>query len=79
MRVTLTPAELEVLALVARGWANKEIASARGTSIQVIKNQMTSIMNRLDAKDRTHAVVIAHRRGVLELHGEIPYGVGVSQ
>lgn len=66
--VALTPRELDVLALVARGLGNKEVGDLLGTAAGTVKAQMQSILDKLGAKDRTHAVTIAFRRGILHLH-----------
>ncbi len=63
----LSARELEVLAQVARGGHNREIGERLGVSEDTIKAHMKNIMSKLDAKDRTHAVTIALRRGVLDL------------
>ena len=66
--VALTPREAEVLSLVARGFGNKEIGDVLGTASGTIKIHVGSILAKLGAKDRTHAVAIAIRRGILHLH-----------
>lgn len=67
----LTPRETETLKYVAEGYSNKQIAHVLGISEQTIKNHVTSILNKLDANDRTHAVVLAMRQGWIEI-GETP-------
>jgi len=62
----LTPAEVKVLQLIAEGNANKEIARALSVSEETVKTQVRSILSKLGAKDRTHAAMIAFRRGILE-------------
>jgi DNA-binding NarL/FixJ family response regulator len=64
---TLTARELEVLTLVAAGNANKIVASQLGVSEETIKGHMKSILSKLNANDRTHAVTIALKRGILQL------------
>lgn len=59
----ITERETEILSYVARGYGNKQIAHALGISEQTIKNHMTSILRKLDASDRTHAVVMAMQSG----------------
>ena len=59
----LSPRETQVLELVAAGLSNKGIANRLGVTETTIKNQMTSVLQKLDANDRTHAVTIALRRG----------------
>jgi DNA-binding NarL/FixJ family response regulator len=64
---TITPRELEVLRGVSRGKANKIIADDLCISEHTVKNHIKSILSKLDASDRTDAVVIAIRRGYLEM------------
>jgi DNA-binding NarL/FixJ family response regulator len=66
--VALTPREVEVLSFVARGFGNKEIGHRLGTAPGTVKAHVQSILSKLDAKDRTHAVAIALRRGIIHLH-----------
>ncbi len=66
--VALTPREVDVLSLVARGLANKEIADLLGTASGTIKAHVQSILGKLGAKDRTHAVTLGLRRGIIHLH-----------
>jgi len=66
-QMALTPREVEVLRLVAKGMANKEIAHQLGTASGTIKMHIQNILAKLDASDRTHAVTIALERGILHL------------
>ena len=66
-QVALTPREVEVLGLVARGMANKEIAHKLGTASGTVKMHVQNILAKLGASDRTHAVTIALERGILHL------------
>lgn len=66
--VALTPREVEVLGLVARGFGNKEVGNMLGTAPGTVKAHVQSILSKLGAKDRTHAVTIALRRGIIHLH-----------
>jgi DNA-binding NarL/FixJ family response regulator len=70
----LSPRETEILKHIAEGNSNKRIARALGIGEQTIKNHITSIMRKLNANDRTHAVVLAMRKGWLEIveHPETP-------
>lgn len=70
----LSPREMEILKHIAEGNSNKRIARALGIGEQTIKNHITSIMRKLYANDRTHAVVLAMRKGWLEIveHPETP-------
>jgi DNA-binding NarL/FixJ family response regulator len=61
----LTKREREVLALMARGASNKEIAEAFGTAEATVKNQASSIFAKLGVRDRTRAVLRAIELGVL--------------
>lgn len=63
----LTEREIEVLRRVAAGKSNKLIAAELEISEGTVKTHMKSIMPKLDASDRTHAVMIALRRGILDL------------
>ncbi|NID16011.1 response regulator [Luteibacter yeojuensis] len=62
----LTPREVLVLRLVAQGMSNRVIGDHLRVSEDTIKTRMKSIMGKLDARDRAHAVTIAIRRGFLD-------------
>jgi DNA-binding NarL/FixJ family response regulator len=64
---TLTQREIEVLQQVAAGAANKIVAGQLGISEETVKAHMRSILAKLSANDRTHAVMIALKRGIIEL------------
>ncbi|MGH8505877.1 MAG: response regulator transcription factor, partial [Stenotrophobium sp.] len=55
----LTAREIAILRLVAGGYSNKEIGRALHISDGTVKNHLTEILARLDARDRTHAVLKA--------------------
>lgn len=59
----LSPREMEILEHVTLGMINKQIANKLGISQQTVKNHMTSILKKLNVKDRTQAAVFAIRRG----------------
>jgi DNA-binding NarL/FixJ family response regulator len=61
----LTPKELEVLRLMSSGFSNQEIADALFRSTGTIKNQVSSILAKLDTRDRTRAVLKALELGVI--------------
>jgi len=61
--VPLSPREMEILQFVTQGRSNKEIAQTLDISHQTVKNHMTSILKKLDVRDRTQAAVYALRRG----------------
>lgn len=63
----LTERELEVLRRVAAGKSNKLIAAELDISEGTVKTHMKSILPKLDASDRTHAVTIAIKRGILDI------------
>lgn len=63
----LTPAELVVLKQIAEGNANKEIAAQLSISEEGVKGRVRSILFKLGAKDRTHAVMIGIRRGIIDV------------
>ena len=57
----LSPRETQVLEYAARGNANKRIAKRLNISEQTVKNNFSSILRKLEANDRTHAVVMCLR------------------
>jgi DNA-binding CsgD family transcriptional regulator len=63
---SLSPREIEILKLAARGTSNKGIASILGISEQTIKNHFSSILRKLKAENRTHAVVLALEQNLVE-------------
>jgi DNA-binding NarL/FixJ family response regulator len=63
----LSPAEVRVLRLIAEGKSNREIAAHVLATEDSIKNHVKNILSKLGANDRTHAVVIALKRGIIEL------------
>lgn len=63
----LSAREIEVLKCVARGEANHEIAAQLHITETTVKAHMKSIFVKLDAKDRTHAVMVALKRGILQV------------
>jgi DNA-binding NarL/FixJ family response regulator len=63
----LTPRELEVLALMARGKRNKEIGGELSIAEDTVKMHVKNILAKLEVNDRTEAVTIAMRRGILHL------------
>ena len=63
----LTLREIEVLREVAAGNANKMVAQRLNISEETVKAHMRSILSKLGANDRTHAVTIAVKRGIIEI------------
>ena len=64
---SLTPAEVSVLRLIANGNANKQIADQLSISEETVKSRVKSILSKLGANDRTHAVTIALKRGIIDM------------
>jgi DNA-binding NarL/FixJ family response regulator len=63
----LSSREIEVLRLIASGNANKLIADQLSISEETVKSHVTNILSKLGANDRTHAVTIGLRRGIIDL------------
>ena len=63
----LTPAEISVLRLIADGNANKQIADKLSISEETVKSRVKNILSKLGANDRTQAVTIALKRGIIDL------------
>jgi len=63
----LSARELGVLRLIAAGNANKEIAARMAITEETVKSHVTNILSKLRAKDRTHAVTIGLKRGIIDL------------
>src|SRR5216683_2738236 len=65
--VKLSPREIEILDLVARGNSNKIIARKLSISDQTVKNHVSAILRKLEVNDRTEAVVYALRNGWIRI------------
>jgi DNA-binding NarL/FixJ family response regulator len=63
----LSSRELEVLRRVAAGNSNRRVATQLGISEDTVKAHMKSILSKLTANDRTHAVTIALKRGIIDI------------
>jgi DNA-binding NarL/FixJ family response regulator len=63
----LSARELEVLALIAAGKANKSIAAILSITEETTKGHVKNILAKLRANDRTHAVTLALRRGIIQI------------
>jgi len=63
----LSEREIEVLHLIAAGNSNKQIADQLFVAEATIKSRVSSILSKLDASDRAHAVTIALKRGIIDL------------
>jgi DNA-binding NarL/FixJ family response regulator len=62
----LTPAEIDVLRLIAAGHANKQIAAQLSITEDTVKGRVKSILSKLEANDRTHAAMIGVKRGIIQ-------------
>ena len=62
----LTPAEVEILRLIAAGNANKQIAAQLSITEETVKGRVKNILAKLGANDRTHAAMIGLKRGIIE-------------
>src|SRR5207302_9377648 len=63
----LTTREIEVLRLIGGGHANKQIADQLSIGEATVKSHVTNILSKLGASDRTHAVTIGLKRGIIQL------------
>jgi DNA-binding NarL/FixJ family response regulator len=64
---SLTAREVEVLTLIAEGSRNKEIADALEIAEETVQVHVRHILSKLDVKDRTAAVTVALRRGIIHI------------
>ena len=63
----LTEPEVEVLKLVSKGLSNKRVGVVLGVPEESVKSRMRSILAKLSANDRTHAVMLALQRGIIDI------------
>jgi DNA-binding NarL/FixJ family response regulator len=64
----LTPREVQVVQLISQGMRNKEIAAALGISFETAQVHVKNILAKLKVQDRTAAVSVAVRRGIIQLN-----------
>lgn len=69
LRSNLTPRELEILDMLAKGLTNKQIGCALSISDNTARNHVNSIIGKLEVSDRTEAVAVAIQQGILEIVG----------
>jgi DNA-binding NarL/FixJ family response regulator len=62
----LTPAEIDVLRLIAVGQPNKQIAAQLSVTEDTVKGRVKNILSKLGANDRTHAAMIGVKRGIIQ-------------
>jgi DNA-binding NarL/FixJ family response regulator len=67
MDAPLTPAEIDVLRLIAAGNGNRQIADQLGITEDTVKGRVRNILSKLSANDRTHAAIIGLKRGIIAL------------
>lgn len=67
-RDQLSTRELEILQLIANGMKNREIADALCISQHTVRNHVNNVLEKLDSRDRTEAVTIALRQGLVRLN-----------
>ena len=64
---TLTAREVEVLLLIAAGNSNKAIADKLSITDETVKGHVSNVLSKLGANDRTHAVTLGLKRGIIQL------------
>jgi two-component system NarL family response regulator len=64
---SLSAREMDVLRAVAQGQSNKAIARTLGIAEETVKTHMASVLSKLKANDRTHALLIGMQRGIIQL------------
>ena len=64
--------ELEALKLMAHGFSNKEISRRMHISEETAKSHVSNVLSKLGARDRTQAVIVAARRGIIDILDEAP-------
>jgi DNA-binding NarL/FixJ family response regulator len=67
LRPTLTPREVQVVELIGVGMQNKEIGVSLGISEETVQVHVKNILSKLGARDRTAAITVAARRGIIHL------------
>lgn len=75
----LTPRQVEVLALVARGFSNQEIAEHLFIEVGTVKNHIHNLLDKLNARDRHEAAVIAAHTGLIMPHKPAAASLGSQE
>jgi DNA-binding NarL/FixJ family response regulator len=70
----LNSKEVEILTLVAKGTANKEIGAILRMSDGAVKKHISNILRKLNANDRAHAVILAIRAGLISVRPNLSIG-----
>ena len=65
--VELTPREAEVLACITKGFSNREIAEELGIAEKTVRIHVSSVLEKMGARDRTQATIYALQRGLVHL------------
>lgn len=65
-RIALSERETEILCLLAEGLENADIAARLNLSLGTVKNYVSRIYDKLEARDRTHAIIQARKHGLIE-------------
>jgi|WetSurMetagenome_2_1015567.scaffolds.fasta_scaffold264496_2 DNA-binding CsgD family transcriptional regulator len=65
--VHITRRELEILALVGMGFSNEDTAKKLGVRVNTVRNHIWNIMQKIGAKNRAHAIVLAVQNGIIEI------------
>ena len=63
----LTPRESEVLSCITRGYSNREIAEELGIAEKTVRIHVSSLLDKMGARDRTQATIYALQRGLVHL------------
>ncbi len=76
----LTKREWEVLWMISKGHDNKGIAELLGIRTQTVKNHTSNVLSKMQARNRTHAAMMAIRKGWLDfpVNGAIPESLGAG-
>jgi RNA polymerase sigma factor (sigma-70 family) len=62
---TLTPRELDILRLVAKGLSNTELAARLQISETTVKTHVTRVLSKLSVRDRAQAIIVAYETGLI--------------